>query len=152
MIPRTALYLALGGLVPFLVCAGVALSGNQVVLRGAEDEIMLRYGIIILAFMSGVLWGFATNASGKMAAVAYGLSVLPALWAFYRRWANATGAWGFDSGVLRAFGAGLLLLARGFGPAMVAAPALAFDGGGDGNFGHRHLYVTANPQGKPTHA
>jgi len=83
MIPRTGLYLALGGLVPFLVCAGVALSGNQVVLRGAEDEIMLRYGIIILAFMSGVLWGFATNASGKMAAVAYGLSVLPALWAFF---------------------------------------------------------------------
>lgn len=83
MIPRTALYLALGGLVPFLVCAGVALSGNQVVLRGAEDDIMLRYGIIILAFMSGVLWGFATNASGKMAAVAYGLSVLPALWAFF---------------------------------------------------------------------
>ena len=83
MIPRTALYLALGGLVPFLVCAGVALSGNQVALRGAEDEIMLRYGIIILAFMSGVLWGFATNASGKMAAVAYGLSVLPALWAFF---------------------------------------------------------------------
>jgi hypothetical protein len=83
MIPRTALYLALGGRVPFLVCAGVALSGNQVVLRGAEDEIMLRYGIIILAFMSGVLWGFATNASGKMAAVAYGLSVLPALWAFF---------------------------------------------------------------------
>ena len=83
MIPRTALYLALGGLVPFLVCAGVALSGNQVALRGAEDEIMLRYGIIILAFMSGVLWGFATNASGKMAAVAYGLSVVPALWAFF---------------------------------------------------------------------
>lgn len=83
MIPRTALYLALGGLVPFLVCAGVALSGNQVVLREAEDEIMLRYGIIILAFMSGVLWGFATNASGKMATVAYGLSVLPALWAFF---------------------------------------------------------------------
>jgi len=83
MIPRSALYLALGGLVPFLVCAGVTLSGNQVVLRGAEDEIMLRYGIIILAFMSGVLWGFATNASGKMASVAYGLSVLPALWAFF---------------------------------------------------------------------
>ena len=83
MIPRSALYLALGGLVPFLVCAGVTLSGNQVVLRGAEDEIMLRYGIIILAFMSGVLWGFATNASGKMVTVAYGLSVLPALWAFF---------------------------------------------------------------------
>jgi hypothetical protein len=66
-----------------LVCAGVGLSGNRVVLRGAEDIIMLRYGIIILAFMSGVLWGFATNASGRMATLAYGLSVLPALWAFF---------------------------------------------------------------------
>ena len=83
MIPRSALYLALAGLIPFLVCAGVGLSGNRVVLRGAEDIIMLRYGIIILAFMSGVLWGFATNASGRMATLAYGLSVLPALWAFF---------------------------------------------------------------------
>ena len=83
MIPRSALYLALAGLIPFVVCAAVGLSGNQVILRGAEDVIMLRYGIIILAFMSGVLWGFACNAAGRMAAVAYGLSVLPALWAFF---------------------------------------------------------------------
>jgi hypothetical protein len=83
MIPKSALLLAIAGLIPFLVCAGVGLSGNQVVLRGAEDVIMLRYGIIILAFMSGVLWGFAANASGRRATVAYGLSVLPALWAFF---------------------------------------------------------------------
>ena len=83
MIPRSALLLALAGLIPFVVCAGVGLSGNQVVLRGAEDVIMLRYGIIILAFMSGVLWGFATNANGRRATVAYSLSVLPALWAFF---------------------------------------------------------------------
>lgn len=83
MIPKSALYLALGGLIPFLACAAVGLSGNQVILRGAEDVIMLRYGIIILAFMSGVLWGFAGNASGRMASVAYGVSVLPALWAFF---------------------------------------------------------------------
>ena len=83
MIPKSALLLAIAGLIPFLVCAGVGLSGNQVVLRGAEDVIMLRYGIIILAFMSGVLWGFATNANGRRATLAYGLSVLPALWAFF---------------------------------------------------------------------
>ena len=83
MIPKSALLLALGGLIPFVVCAAVGISGNQVVLRGAEDMIMLRYGIIILAFMSGVLWGFATNANGRRATVAYSLSVLPALWAFF---------------------------------------------------------------------
>ena len=32
--------------------------------------------------MSGVLWGFATRASAPVAALGYGLSVLPALWAF----------------------------------------------------------------------
>ena len=32
--------------------------------------------------MSGVLWGFATKADGRVAATGYGLSVLPALWAF----------------------------------------------------------------------
>ena len=44
---------------------------------------MLHYGIIILAFMSGLLWGFATKAAGQSAALGYGLSVLPAFWAFF---------------------------------------------------------------------
>jgi hypothetical protein len=44
---------------------------------------MLHYGIVILSFMSGVLWGFATKASGSAAALGYGLSVIPALWAFF---------------------------------------------------------------------
>ena len=43
----------------------------------------LVYGSIILSFMSGVLWGFATRATGKTAAVGYGLSVIPALWTFF---------------------------------------------------------------------
>jgi hypothetical protein len=32
--------------------------------------------------MSGVLWGFATRAEGREAAIAYTLSVIPALWVF----------------------------------------------------------------------
>ena len=33
--------------------------------------------------MSGVLWGFATRADGSEAALAYALSVIPALWVFF---------------------------------------------------------------------
>ena len=43
----------------------------------------LFYGSVILSFMSGVLWGFATKAEGQVAATGYALSVLPALWAFF---------------------------------------------------------------------
>lgn len=82
MIPRAPLLLGLAGLIPFLVCAVAALSGGTP-LAAWEDVIALRYGIVILAFMSGVLWGFATRAEGRRAAIGYGLSVLPALWAFF---------------------------------------------------------------------
>ena len=45
--------------------------------------IQLSYGIIILCFMSGVLWGFATKMDKKNASMGYILSVIPALWAFF---------------------------------------------------------------------
>ena len=45
--------------------------------------VLLSYGIIILSFMSGVLWGFATKAEGGTAALGYCLSVVPALWGFF---------------------------------------------------------------------
>jgi hypothetical protein len=38
---------------------------------------------VILSFMSGVLWGFATRLEGAAAAMGYVLSVVPALWAFF---------------------------------------------------------------------
>lgn len=43
----------------------------------------LTYGTIILSFMSGVLWGFATKAAPDRAGVFYALSVIPALWVFF---------------------------------------------------------------------
>ena len=82
MIPKPALVLGLAGLLPFLACVVAILTGWPMLLTGREGLIMVHYGIIILAFMSGVLWGFATRATGRMAAIGYGLSVLPALWAF----------------------------------------------------------------------
>ncbi len=89
-IPRAALILGAAGLIPFVW--GVATELSPVACefglrtlgpRFVGPYVGLAYGTIILAFMSGVLWGFATRLTGQMAAVGYGLSVLPALWVFF---------------------------------------------------------------------
>ena len=89
-IPRSALLLGLAGLLPFLWGAatlyvpGLADWGIRAIgPRFAGPYVLLSYGTVILAFMSGVLWGFATKAEGQVAATGYALSVLPALWAFF---------------------------------------------------------------------
>jgi hypothetical protein len=89
-IPRPALLLGLAGLIPFLWSAVTALF-PALAARAAEflspmflgAYVGLTYGTVILSFMSGVLWGFATRAQGRQAAIAYTLSVIPALWAFF---------------------------------------------------------------------
>ncbi|MFN3605793.1 MAG: DUF3429 domain-containing protein [Cypionkella sp.] len=90
MIPRSALLLGLAGLIPFLWGVATVLSPD---LRSAAggwlgpmymgSYVILTYGMVILSFMSGVLWGFATKAAGARAALGYALSVLPARWAFF---------------------------------------------------------------------
>lgn len=89
-IPRAALLLGLAGLLPFLwgaltlwSDAAARLTLDTLGPRFVGPYVMLQYGTIILAFMSGVLWGFATKATGAVAASGYALSVLPALWAFF---------------------------------------------------------------------
>lgn len=89
-IPRSALLLGLAGLIPF-VWGGVTLSSDAaadltVSLLGPRfvgPYVQLFYGTVILSFMSGVLWGFATKTTGTAAAAGYALSVIPALWAFF---------------------------------------------------------------------
>ncbi|MEM9343231.1 MAG: DUF3429 domain-containing protein [Pseudomonadota bacterium] len=89
-IPTAPLLLGLAGLLPFLW--GVAtlyipevanLTQQTVGPRFLGPYVQIFYGTIILAFMSGVLWGFATQATGPTAGTGYALSVLPALWAFF---------------------------------------------------------------------
>jgi hypothetical protein len=89
-IPNSALILGLAGLIPFFW--GVATSydfvSENLKLTGLSDEyigsnVILIYGTIILAFMSGVLWGFAANVVDKKRPVGFILSVLPALWALF---------------------------------------------------------------------
>lgn len=89
-IPRPALLLGLAGLIPFLWSAATHLSPALSATAGQWFSPMflgayvgLTYGTVILSFMSGVLWGFATRTEGREAAIAYALSVIPALWAFF---------------------------------------------------------------------
>ena len=98
-VPRSALLLALAGLVPFVWGALTVLShdlalwtAQNIGPRFAGPYVMLFYGAVILSFMSGVLWGFATRLSGAQAATGYGLSVIPALWAFFMTGGGPTGA------------------------------------------------------------
>ncbi|HBZ44205.1 MAG TPA: DUF3429 domain-containing protein [Maritimibacter sp.] len=83
-IPRTPLFLGLAGLIPFvwgLVTSFVPVSWMSDYFTGYG--ILADYAMVILPFMSGVIWGFATRATGKQAATLYIVSVIPALWAFF---------------------------------------------------------------------
>jgi hypothetical protein len=89
-IPQPALALGLAGVLPFLwgaVTAHVpALADMGTGLLGPRFiglAVLASYGTVILAFMSGVLWGFATRAAPAEAARAYALSTLPALFVFF---------------------------------------------------------------------
>ncbi|MGR3511475.1 MAG: DUF3429 domain-containing protein [Paracoccaceae bacterium] len=89
-IPLAPLLLGLAGLIPFLWGAATLLIADLTFWgiqnlgpRFVAPFVLLNYGQIILAFMSGVLWGFATKTEGEQAAINYALSVLPALWVFF---------------------------------------------------------------------
>lgn len=78
--PRAAILLTTAGLVPFLAGAAMVLNLWPGFDGAAGRMLVTSYGVVILCFMSGVLWGFATR--GR-AIWAYGLSVLPALHMFF---------------------------------------------------------------------
>ena len=89
-IPAAPLLLGLAGLIPFVYGALTILSPavyefgvTTLGPRFVAPFVLLQYGVIILCFMSGVLWGFATKAHGETAALLYALSVIPALYAFF---------------------------------------------------------------------
>ena len=89
-VPRAALALGLAGAIPF-VWGALTLAWDDAAALGIRvlgprfvgPYVQVFYGAVILSFMSGVLWGFATRAEGRVAAAGYALSVIPALWAFF---------------------------------------------------------------------
>lgn len=116
-IPAAPLLLGLAGVLPFAWGAatysfpglgdwGSATFGPRFV----GPYVQLFYGAVILSFMSGVLWGFATRADGRQAAIGYMVSVLPALWAFFMTGGGPTSA---GKALIAGF-LGLLLLDKAF--------------------------------------
>lgn len=98
-IPRTPLLLGFAGLLPFVWSVLTVLqpglaewAARTLSPRLAGAYVMLFYGAVILSFMSGVLWGFATRLQGPRATTGYVLSVLPALWAFFMTGGGVTSA------------------------------------------------------------
>lgn len=93
-IPAAALLLGLAGLVPFLWGALVVLGffdpGAIDASRGFFGWIvvrdgpllMVRYGVIVLCFTSGIFWGYSSNATGMRSTMCYLLSIIPAVWIF----------------------------------------------------------------------
>ncbi|MEM1129723.1 MAG: DUF3429 domain-containing protein [Pseudomonadota bacterium] len=89
-VPSAALWLGLAGVLPFAWGALTEWSPGlsdwttrAIGPRFAGQYVQVFYGAVILSFMSGVLWGFATRAEGKAAAIGYSASVVPALWVFF---------------------------------------------------------------------
>ncbi len=86
-VPRAPLLIVVAGLIPFLWSAltvtvdPLAVWSIQTLgARFTGPYIGVFYGAVILAFMSGVLMGFATKSDRSLG---YVLSVPPAFWAFY---------------------------------------------------------------------
>jgi len=89
-VPRPALALGLAGLLPFLFGVATLLSPAlaEITLRLIGPRflgpfVLINYGMVILCFMSGVLWGFAARGAAEHRWQGYALSVVPALWAFF---------------------------------------------------------------------
>ena len=84
MIPRTAHVLGLAGLLPFgfgaALCLFPMFGGNDAT---AGQGVLVAYGVVILCFMSGVLWGFAARSRHDAEILPYALSVVPALFVFF---------------------------------------------------------------------
>lgn len=86
--PVSATLLTAAGALPFLCAAATTLTGTTLPAEwlppGAPSggkALAVSYGIVILSFMSGVLWGFAAP-NARLRWLGLALSVLPALYAF----------------------------------------------------------------------
>lgn len=74
--PQIAIILTAAGALPFLVGVAMVLG----FWPGEGRALIVAYGVVILSFMSGVLWGLACRGRENWAYVA---STLPALYGFF---------------------------------------------------------------------
>lgn len=89
-IPKAALILGLAGVLPFaygalsLMLPAVAPLGAWLLPDLSPALLLRNYGIVILCFMAGVIWGFAVHSpTQQMMGYALAASTIPALVAFF---------------------------------------------------------------------
>lgn len=87
--PRIVLILGLAALLPFGWGVLTMLSDDlaQITTRSLGPRftgpyLQVAWGSAVLAFLSGVLWGFASRAGPRRVAAGHLLAVIPACWAF----------------------------------------------------------------------
>jgi hypothetical protein len=116
-LPRAALALGVGGLVPFIGLAGLSAVASPMEAAQAESWLVL-YAVTIVSFLGGTRWGLASAGMGPGPTFpSLALSVLPPLWA----WATVligppTDLWMLVVGLIAWFGADVLLSRQGGAP------------------------------------
>lgn len=87
--PRSVLVLGLLALLPFGWGSLTMISDDLATLatryagpRFVGPYLQIAWGSAVLAFLSGILWGFAASAQPGVAATGYLLAVIPAGWGF----------------------------------------------------------------------
>lgn len=138
-LPFPALWLGLGGLIPFAACTAVMLGAGP--FSGLAEDALLAYGAVILAFLGAVHWGLALAAPGDVAAARTRLTlgVLPSLIGWVAlvspNWigfgvlvAGFLATWAAEEAARRAggLGAAYLWLRRGLTLAVVAMLSAAW--------------------------
>jgi hypothetical protein len=127
-VPAPAVWLGFSGLLPFAAGAvGVAvLAGEE---RALAADLLASYGAVILSFMGGCRWGFASAGLGREAMpgdgrgarqewLRYGVSVVPALFAWPVLWLDDPLRMALlAAGFLALLGGDVILAEKGGAPA-----------------------------------
>jgi hypothetical protein len=79
-IPPMALALGVGGLFPFVTCAGAVVLKQQLPVLGDPARALLAYGAVILSFLGGVRWGLALRLEeSRFRSRQFVISVVPSI-------------------------------------------------------------------------
>lgn len=99
-VPPAVLALGLGGLIPFVVCAGAVVLRISLPVIGDPARALLLYGAIILSFLGGVRWGLALRmAESGLRTRQFVISVVPSIAAWFALLLAAGAGFGLMAGL-----------------------------------------------------
>lgn len=82
--PRTPIALATLGTAPFIIGAiGATTDTVFTPFPYSSVESVIHYGIVILSFLTGILWGFASHSPKGQSSYAYITGAIPVIYVFF---------------------------------------------------------------------